>query len=106
MQCTFCWGYVLELYMGLSCMPLLIAPSHACSWRALEVTLRTAVDAGGDMAAYRQQRWKQGKWWWWLGPGGTMQLAGKGRFTQMRCPPSMAGGDASPAAGAAAEAAH
>lgn len=83
-------------------------PSCSCSWRALEVALRTAVDAGGDAAAYRQQRWKQGKWWWWMGPGGTMQLAGKGRFTQMRCPPGMAGeqGASAAAAEADAEAAH
>lgn len=79
-------------------------PSRTCSWRALEVVLRTAVDAGGNVTAYRQRRWKQGKWWWWLGPGGAMQLAGKGRFTHMRCPPGMAGGDGSAAEAAATEA--
>lgn len=32
-------------------------------WEALETALRAAVDAGGDMDAYRR-RWDAGDWWW------------------------------------------
>lgn len=56
--------------------------------------MRTVVDAGGDAAAYRRDRWKQGKWWWWMGPGGSMRFAGRGRFTQMRCPAELTSGGA------------
>lgn len=44
----------------------------------------------GDMAEY-WRRWEEGRWWWWLGPGGEMRYAGKGRRTRLRCPADMAG---------------
>lgn len=54
------------------------------------MALRTVVGAGDDMAAYRQ-RWKEGRWWWWMGPGDSMQFVGTGQYTRMTCPVELTG---------------
>lgn len=67
-------------------------PSAPPRWEALEHALRAVAEAGGNMTAYREDIWKQGRWLWWAGPGGRVQEAGKGRFTQMSCANATFGG--------------
>ncbi|KAI3428186.1 hypothetical protein D9Q98_006566 [Chlorella vulgaris] len=56
-------------------------------WQALQTVLEAVVDANGNMTDYRQ-RWAAGRWWWFMGSGGSMKTAGRGRRTKMRCPAS------------------